>query len=411
MNVFTNIQRGQSNVVEDKSGPSDHCGIPPFLAGYSYSPQEAREARDAGRLLTIRLETNSSCNLSCGYCHLESGAAAGSLDKAVDYGHLAETVLQASRLGARSAAIEGGEPTLYPRFIELVTLIDDVGMIPVVSTNMTRITPGIAGFLFEKNASVMGKMDSMNGPTQDMVSGRPGAFKAMKAGLRNLVQAGFAQKGPDSAALRLGLSCVSSRLNLHELADIWRYCRQSNIFPHVKALTEDGRPKRELADQCIGMDEIKAYKLELLEIDRTEYGYDWLPYSPRPGSGCMQYICSMYVTVKGDVRPCAATKLDESSALRGQRGYLHNLRRTTLAEIYRSPLFEYVRNIDHHLEGFCGRCDHNSECMGCRGNAFAAATSDGKDVFEALRSECLQCFKGADRTDRGHGPLERTRTC
>lgn len=384
---LTTLARGEPAPV------SDDARKPPFLAGYTYDPEQARLARDAGRLLAIRLESNRTCNLRCGYCYAESGSP---LANELAYEDLANVVMQAAALGAMSVVlIGGGEPTLYPRFVELVTLVDDLGMIPVVFTNMTRITPGLAAFLHEKNASVMGKMDSIVPETQDLLIGRPGASEMMAAGLANLVRVGFT-RSPGNLGLRLGLSCVTCRANLRELSDIWRYCRESNIFPNMEVLTPTGRAPEVLSGQFIDAGEIKEYKLKLLDIDRAEYGYDWLPYTPLPGSGCMQYMYSMYVTVTGDVRPCAPTKLDENAALRGPEGYRHNVRRASLADIYESPLFEYVRNIDHHLDGGCAGCPHIDQCIGCRGYAYTTATTEGKDVFEALRSGCRHCFKNRE---------------
>ena len=52
-------------------------GRPPVLAGYTYDPEDAYRARDEGRLLAIRLETNRSCNLRCRYCYAEGGERLG----------------------------------------------------------------------------------------------------------------------------------------------------------------------------------------------------------------------------------------------------------------------------------------------------------------------------------------------
>jgi MoaA/NifB/PqqE/SkfB family radical SAM enzyme len=76
----------------------------PVLAGYTYDPQEAFAARDQGRLLAIRLETNRSCNLKCRYCYAESGA---SLDNEMGYEVLSGVVRQASDLGALSVVVIG----------------------------------------------------------------------------------------------------------------------------------------------------------------------------------------------------------------------------------------------------------------------------------------------------------------
>lgn len=53
----------------------------------------------------------------------------------------------------------------------------------------------------------------------------------------------------------------------------------------------------ELEDQLLTADEINEYKLNRLEIDRKYYGYDWLPYTPIPASGCLQHLYSLYINI------------------------------------------------------------------------------------------------------------------
>ena len=79
----------------------------------------------------------------------------------------------------------------------------------------------------------------------------------------------------------------------------------------MEILTPTGRANDELEAQLLTSEEIKKYKLKLLEIDRKDYGYNWLPYTPITASGCLQHLYSLYINIEGNVRPCAPTKLDE----------------------------------------------------------------------------------------------------
>jgi MoaA/NifB/PqqE/SkfB family radical SAM enzyme len=365
-------------------------GKPPILVGYTYEPEEAYAARDEGRLLSLRLETSRACNLRCRYCYAESGLP---LHGELDFETLASVVSQAAELGARSVVIiGGGEPTIYPRFRELVRRVHALGMVPVVFTNSVTMTPELAAFLFEHDASVMTKLDSLRPEVQDFLAGRQGAHELIRRGLENLIAAGFAQP-EHPRRLRLGASFVTNTDNLAETVDIWRFCRSRNIFLNQEVLTPTGRARRELAGKVVSNEQVRANKLELLEIDRREFGFDWLPYTPLPGSGCLQHLYSLYVTVEGNVRPCAPTKFDENPALRVGGTYPHNIRRRSLKKIYGSDLFSYVRHIDRYLEGKCGGCEHNTECLGCRGFAYAEGVNAGLDPLAALRSEYSLCFK------------------
>ncbi len=363
---------------------------PPVLKGYMYGAQEAYEARNSNRLLAIRLETNKSCNLRCRYCYAQSGEDSANM---ADFNKLKHIVSEAKELGIRSVVvIGGGEPTLHPNFRELISYIDSLGIIPVIFSNTILMTQELAEFLYEHNASVMGKLDSLKPEIQDYLAGREGAFQDIKKGLENLLAAGFSEPS-EPGKLRLGVSFVSNKMNLGEIEEIWHFCRQNNIFPNMEILTPTGRANDELEDKLLTPEEIKEYKLRLLEIDRKYYGHDWLPYTPITASGCLQHLYSLYINIEGNVRPCAPTKLDEHPALRIDGKYPYNVNRMSLRKIYNSDLFTYVRNIDKVLEGRCGNCEHREECIGCRGYAYSVGINKGLNPLEALRMECQQCFK------------------
>ncbi|MFY1112802.1 MAG: radical SAM/SPASM domain-containing protein [Methanosarcinaceae archaeon] len=355
-----------------------------------YGAEEAHEARDSERLLAIRLETNTSCNLRCRYCYAQSG---GDAVKIADFDVLKRVISEAKELGIRSVVvIGGGEPTLYPDFRELIAYIDSLGIIPMMFSNTVLMTKDLAEFLYEHNVSVMGKLDSLKPEVQDYLAGREGSAVDIRRGLSNLMDAGFNEPA-EPGKLRLGISFVSNRLNLEEIEDIWHFCRRNNIFPNMEILTPTGRANDELADKMLTAEEIQAYKMKLLDIDRKYYGYDWLPYTPITASGCLQHLYSLYITIDGNVRPCAPTKLDEHPALKVNGEYPCNINKMSLKEIFDSELFSYVRNIDKVLEGRCGDCKHLNECIGCRGYAYSIGVNKGMDPLEALRMECQQCFK------------------
>jgi len=151
------------------------------------------------------------------------------------------------------------------------------------------MTGELAGFLYEHNASVMGKLDSFKPEVQDYLAGREGASEEIRKGLKNLLKAGFS-KPVEPRELRLGVSFVSNKMNLGEIEEIWHFCRQTIFFLNMEILTPTGRANDELQDKLLMADEIKEYKLKLLEIDQKYYGYDWLPYTPITASGCLQHL-------------------------------------------------------------------------------------------------------------------------
>jgi hypothetical protein len=94
----------ERTMPDDAVASMDKWRRPPLLVGYTYEPAKAWLARDEGRLLAIRLETNRTCNLRCRYCYAESGVD----PKAVGpYEVLVDRVEQAHGLGAESIVVIG----------------------------------------------------------------------------------------------------------------------------------------------------------------------------------------------------------------------------------------------------------------------------------------------------------------
>ncbi len=355
---------------------------PPKLSGYYYSPEEARKARDTGKLLSIRLETSLKCNLRCNYCCNNSGEA---LPDELSYAQLLDLVRQAKALDAQSiVVIGGGEPTIYPQFRELMEAIASLDMIPVIFTNALAMTEDLAQFLWDVNASVITKMDSLAEDLQDELVGMEGAYRRMRVGRENLMKVGFADV-EDENNLRLGTSFVIGKSNIAELPDLWRYCRENQIFPNLEMLIPDGRAE-DMESDILSLDEWNQAKTQLLKIDQEEYGYDWLVYTPLLACGCLQVMYNAYVTVKGDVRPCASINTNDI-------GLSLNINEMSLAEIIDVPFFQTARHIDQHLTGRCQQCEHLEECVGCRGLAFMTGLNSGMTPLEALCSEDPSCFK------------------
>ena len=88
----------------------------PILAGYVYSSLEARLCRDAGKLLSIRIETSLKCDLNCIYCCNTSGAVS---KNGPSLETLKDIVSQASELGARSVSLSVEVSRLFMRVFKL----------------------------------------------------------------------------------------------------------------------------------------------------------------------------------------------------------------------------------------------------------------------------------------------------
>lgn len=313
---------------------------PPRLIGYTFSKETIIDAIENKRLLSIHIEINSSCNLQCPYCKFRKSKNSNSEIDISKLFHLVET---AKSLGAISVVITGGEPTLHSGFVELIEFINKSQMVPVVFTNAVKISQDSARFLFDNNVSVMARLDSFYPSVQDQLCGISGSYVLIHAGLHNLFEAGFANVS-NCANLRLGVSFISSKLNRSEIEEIWHFCRRNGVYPNLEI-----RHKRAGCDEdfeeLLSEDEIMEYRARCFEIDSQIYNYKQiLSLNQRP-SDCLKPLFNIYVTVDGNVYPCEAISLNESSFMDNNGEYLFNINRADLCDIYNSGAFRSYREV------------------------------------------------------------------
>ena len=349
-----------------------------MLRGYNYSLAEIRKAGNAKRLLSARIETSAVCNLRCRYCN---GVTGKKLANEISLGTLKKTIDQVKNLGAKSiVVIGGGEPTLYPYFRSLIRYIHKNGLIPVVITNATQLNLGLARFLYEHNASVLIKMDSLDESMQDYLAQQKGVGRKSKQGLANLLAAGFNKRrgGP----LRCGASFVLTAKNYKDIPALWKFCRDHNLYPNMEELILRNHALSAKDSLWLDKKKVMAVKESLLQLDREEYGYDWLVHSPMPGHGCLQHFYSIYITCQGYVQPCADVAI---------RNF--NIKDMRISEVLETHFFSLVRDIGNHLEGKCSACPHGDLCVGCRGLAFSVGVEEGKDMYQAICREDPLCCR------------------
>ncbi|MBF0122128.1 MAG: radical SAM protein [Candidatus Omnitrophica bacterium] len=351
---------------------------PPMLRGYNYSLAEARKAGSAKRLLATRIETSAVCNLRCRYCN---GVTGKKLANEISLGALKEVISQVKDLGARSiVVIGGGEPTLYPYFRSLIRYIDKNGLIPVVITNATRLNLALAQFLNDHNASVLVKMDSLDEAKQDYLVQQKGVGRKIRQGLANLFSVGFNKT--QGGQLRCGASFVLTAKNYKDILDVWKYCRDNNLYPNLEELILRNHALSAKNSLWLEKDKVMAVKESLLKLDREKYGYDWLVHSPMPGHGCLQHFYSLYITCQGYVQPCADVMIRD-----------FNIKDMRISEILDTPFFKLVRDIGKHLQGKCSGCPNGDLCVGCRGLAFSVGVEEGKDIYQAICREDPLCCR------------------
>jgi MoaA/NifB/PqqE/SkfB family radical SAM enzyme len=325
----------------------------------------------------MRLEYGWTCNFRCAYCNQGERVAPPT---PLTTGEIQSLIRQVRDLGGRSVVIVGGgEPTIQTGFRDLIEFIAASGMTPVVFTNGTGVDRTTAEVLCATGSSVLLKMDSLDEAIQDELAGVKGAHRTIQKGLAHLTACGLGSDGANEQ--RLGISFVSTALNLGDLPELWRFCRENSIYPNHEILILRGRGVGNEQRLAISKPQMAQLKTDLLRIDH-EYGFDWLPYKPLTGAGCLQYLYSIYLACDGYARICADVDFVRA-----------NTRQLSVADILGTEAFQALRRIDERVEGKCRGCEYSQECIGCRCAAYAQAILDGCDPSEAVRCEDPFCWK------------------
>lgn len=355
---------------------------PPFPMGLGFSVDEVPLVREAGELLRITLEIEESrCNLRCRYCWADRPPQHPPL---LTLNEILALLQVSKECGVRTVVLTGGgEPLLdFPTVCSVVQQCKALGLWVVVFTNGTCISEALVREFQDMPITLMCKLNSLqDAAITDWMSGKVGAHRRMLAGIEMLLAAGW------HAGHRIGTESVVLRKNLAEIPGLWRWCRSKGIVPFVEVTKRCGRfglPSDEYPDSGA----LGALFRDLLRIDQTEFGFTWTPVPPIAALGCDKWHYALYVSARGEVRPCSGVNLR-----------IGNIRELSLQEIMASPLSRRVRDVNKHLGGRCANCAFNSTCYGCRAEAY---TSSG-DAF----GEDPTCWVGrevdpATEAPRGH---------
>jgi SynChlorMet cassette radical SAM/SPASM protein ScmF len=146
-------------------------------------------------LNSFYLYLTTGCNLACRHCWITPEFVQGepSPGDCLDVDLLRQAVAEAKPLGLSHAKLTGGEPTLHPRFVEIVDLLTAEGLGLDMETNGTLIDAPLARHLRQlTNVSFISvSLDGATAETHDAFRNVDGAYEAALLGLGHLVAAGY----------------------------------------------------------------------------------------------------------------------------------------------------------------------------------------------------------------------------
>jgi radical SAM protein len=342
-------------------------------------------------------ETTRACDLACRHCRAEAIAEALPGELSTEEGF--DLLRELAEMGTPITILSGGDPAKRPDLCELIAFGAGLGMrmatIPAATPLLTR---ELVARL--KDAGLAQMALSLDGPTaevHDSFRGVAGAFA------RTLQGARFARE----LGLPLQINTVFSSYNLQHFAAMAKLVGELGaVFWEVFFLVPTGRGRdlgqmdaaqfeglfEQLAayshqvDFIVKITEAPHYRRYLIQEhsrraagvapppghrgdDPNERG--GLPWHMRrdfgPGGsiglapkGVNAGNGHVFVSCCGDIYPSGFLPLP-----------CGNVRRTSLAETYRThPVFLELRDLDR-LKGKCGICEFRHICAGSRARAYA----------------------------------------
>ena len=342
------------------------------ILNFEFPLADIEDAVKNEKLLSMEIEFSLQCNFRCPYCYVPQNSYP---ENELSREEICDVILQAKDLGARKIIILGGEPTLYPDFLDIIQFIRKQNLEVEIFTNGTRINEEFAKQLHDNNVRVVLKMNSFNENIQDTLAGKKGAFTLIQQALHNLKKAGY-----PSEEKFLAVSTIICRHNINELITMWIWLRDQKIVPYFEIITPQENAKY---NEWLYVNPKELYDIftRISEIDRTKYSQDWDPQPPLVGNRCLRHQFSCLVTSTGNVMPCVGVSMPIGS-IRNQR--LRNI-------IKNSEVLSDLKNHLNTIKGPCRTCEKAEYCYGCRGAAYQL-------TGDYLASDPL-CWKNIDRQD------------
>lgn len=305
-----------------------------------------------------------ACNLRCSFCSRDAGRERESLSLD-DINAALDSIKQLPK--PRVIVISGGEPTMHPRFFDILDAVVGRAEIVRINTNGTTLTSSIVGRLKRSGIGSAGvSIDGANPDVHDSLRGIKGSFGRTMRGIGLLRENGIAfsfkttlgesNKGELPGIIELASAEGAASVGVSRTVPIGRASSGFKLIAwndYARTLKEGMARAADLGMRLIIDDPLMMLiddKMRALAKKREGSGI-W--------AGCAAGVTMANVLPNKDVIPCPAFPI-----------VLGNLDRDDLRTIWFSEKANSLRTRDT-LKGKCGACSLKNLCGGCRGMAYA----------------------------------------
>lgn len=315
------------------------------------------------RLNYVWLELTNRCNCQCLHCYGAFGMpTCKQINEELSYEEWISVINTVYEKGCRSIQFIGGEPLLFPRFIELLAYASQIGMKRIdVFTNGYLMSEEIADALQKAGASVRVSLYGYNAESHDRITQHPGSFDKLECALDMLKKRG----------IPISIAIVLMRENQKDLPKIKQYLEMNGLkyqgFDTVRTVKHSPQASHAVTDTeliekrmiCTPRFKTSAYHFSV--------NHQW--------NSC--WYGKLSITAKGDIIPCIFA-----------RDLICGNVRTDDWNAIRDKLLHYWRITKDEIDE-CKGCEYRYACDDCR----PLAMGDGDGIY-AKYPRC--CYKPSE---------------
>ena len=283
--------------------PTDFCDMQDSTATTLIHQLRALERDRPFVPLACSMDWTRRCNLACRHCYIRH---AGTDPDEMTTSQLKHALAELAEAGTLFIVVTGGEPLLRSDFQELYRYARSLGLIPILFTNATLITPDLAAFLAANpprrvEITVYGHTRE----TYERVTGVPGSFNRFRAGVAALHDCGV--------LIRLKTMIMQS--NKHEFDTMKAWAKSLHCDFRYDAVIH---PRLD-GDHSPDAERLSAHEVIALQAaepaDRAEMeGYLDLYRNGLPPRArlfeCGAGVMTLHVDAGGHVHPCMLWRND-----------------------------------------------------------------------------------------------------
>jgi len=271
----------------------------------------------------------------------------------------------------------GGEPLLRKDLFSLATLVRELGIRIVLSTNGTLITEGAAEEISRLGFAEVGISLDGIGANNDYFRGRNGAFEAALRGIRNCVALGF----------RVSLRLTLTRFNYQEIPAIFKLVEDEGIdrvcFYHLAYSGRGGKLREEDINHAQTRSVIdticewtldlyqRGLRKEILTVGNHADGFYLYLKLRKEDSQRAEKALELLRMNGGNNSGIKIGAVDDIGNVHPDQFWWHyslgNVRQRKFADIWTDtsePLLKGLKNRKGLLKGRCARCQYLDLCNG-----------------------------------------------